>query len=68
MSDSHSLAEGRGDQPRPGQHLAADPEQVRAEVGRLLHGAETGSLTERAQLFGQAHDVLVRALSTVDKY
>lgn len=66
--------------PRPGEHLpgtrsAVDPDHVHGAVDRLLAGitdagaagdpAET--LSRQTQLLEQAHDVLVDALSTVDK-
>ena len=66
--------------PLPGQHLRtpeqqfADPDAVRAEVEELLavldrHEAPSDgeAIPHRARVLEQAHDVLVRALATVDK-
>jgi hypothetical protein len=63
--------------PLPGQHLPqsvepADPEAVRAEVAELLAGLSGAGgsvppIGARARILEQAHDVLVRALGTVDK-
>ncbi|WP_051407565.1 hypothetical protein [Nocardia sp. CNY236] len=66
--------------PLPGQHLTvqpADPDRIRGDVDDLLaeldgvaadEGTETGvDLTRRAHILEQAHEVLVRALATVDK-
>ncbi|MFD6897181.1 hypothetical protein ACFWB0_21885 [Rhodococcus sp. NPDC060086] len=66
--------------PRPGEHLpgagpGVDPDAVHVEVDRLLarvqeegHVGDTAaSIGRQAQLLEQAHDVLVQALSTVDK-
>ena len=68
----------RSSQPLPGQHVSgaslADPEQVRAEVdgllARLADRADTdpaASIAHRAEVLGQAHDVLVAALASLDK-
>ncbi|MGW4371399.1 hypothetical protein ACWEKT_37740 [Nocardia takedensis] len=69
--------------PLPGPHghaEPADPAAVRAEIDALLaelatrpawgagQTAESGAdLTRRAHILEQAHEVLVRALATVDK-
>lgn len=68
--------------PLPGQHLAganqefADPARVRSEVDALLAELSAGArdaasdgtdMVRRAKILEQAHDVLVRALATVDK-
>ncbi|MGI5220025.1 hypothetical protein [Nocardia sp. CA-290969] len=59
----------------------ADPEKIRAEVRELLAELATGpaagaasgdetagtDLARRAHILEQAHEVLVRALATVDK-
>ncbi|MCM6778766.1 hypothetical protein NDR87_35350 [Nocardia sp. CDC159] len=56
----------------------ADPAAVRAEVDELLAELTAGArnsdpeqagvdITRRARILEQAHDVLVRALATVDK-
>ena len=65
-------------QPLPGQHLSgaslADPEQVRAKVDGLLarladraDADPAASITHRAEVLEQAHDVLVAALAALDK-
>ncbi|MBY6365994.1 hypothetical protein [Rhodococcoides corynebacterioides] len=75
----HHLPSSRGG----ADEAAPDPEAIRAAVGELLAEADraaqvpTGagtadvhglvSLTRRAQILGRAHDVLVDALSSVDK-
>ncbi|MBT1192660.1 hypothetical protein SAMN05444374_11783 [Rhodococcoides kroppenstedtii] len=62
---------------------APDPDAIRAQVGELLTEADRAAqipsgegtadvhglvaLTRRAQILGRAHDVLVDALSSVDK-
>lgn len=57
--------------PLPGQHLhaatesLADPRQLKADVDGLL--SRLGGSSDPAQILEQAHDVLVRALATVDK-
>lgn len=68
--------------PLPGQHVPganqefADPQRVRAEVDELLGELTAGArdstadgtdILRRAHILEQAHDVLVRALATVDK-
>ncbi|MCX5044016.1 hypothetical protein OG921_12635 [Aldersonia sp. NBC_00410] len=66
--------------PLPGQHLRsaeqplADPDRIRAEVDELLGGlnavegqGDGDAIPHRARVLEQAHDVLVRALATVDK-
>ncbi|MEE2034569.1 hypothetical protein [Rhodococcus chondri] len=66
--------------PRPGQHLpgshpGVDPARIHVEVDELLtriresgHAADPAAvIAGQAELFEQAHEVLVRALSTVDK-
>ncbi|MCC8930786.1 hypothetical protein C5142_02095 [Rhodococcus sp. BGS-1C] len=65
--------------PLPGQHrphgpetVAVDPDVVQAEVDRLLDRLPTDGdapmdLTVQAQILERAHDVLVEALSSVDK-
>jgi hypothetical protein len=66
--------------PLPGQHLRsaeqslADPDRIRAEVDELLADLDAGdgqvdgeAIPHRARVLEQAHDVLVRALATVDK-
>lgn len=66
--------------PLPGQHLGtveqslADPDRIRADVDELLSGLAAADLPvdgetipHRARVLEQAHDVLVRALATVDK-
>ncbi|MFF0813542.1 hypothetical protein ACFYVR_00020 [Rhodococcus sp. NPDC003318] len=65
--------------PFPGQHLPGppqrvDPERIHAEVDELLTGLsdcdpqhDHHALTRQAQILERAHDVLVQALSTVDK-
>lgn len=66
--------------PRPGEHLpdarpGVDPDAVHVEVDRLLTrvqeegavGDTAAAIGRQAQLLEQAHDVLVQALSTVDK-
>ncbi|AYJ49879.1 hypothetical protein [Rhodococcus sp. P1Y] len=65
--------------PLPGQHRpheaatpAVDPSAVEAEVDRLLDrlpgdGDAPMDLTVQAQILERAHDVLVQALSSVDK-
>lgn len=69
--------------PRPGQHLPGsapgiEPDRIHVEVDGLLtrarDAASTGgdqdpavAISRQAQLLEQAHDVLVQALSTVDK-
>jgi len=62
--------------PLPGQHLPqqpdpVDPASIRAEVAELLSeltGSAAGRpIQYRAKVLDQAHDVLVRALGTVDK-
>ena len=53
----------------------ADPQRVRSEVDELLgqldhYGEQDGAngrIPHRARVLEQAHDVLVRALATVDK-
>lgn len=63
-----------------GRPEPADPDRVRAEIDELLaelnagrtgaspESAEAGTdITRRAHILEQAHDVLVRALATVDK-
>ncbi|WP_415977307.1 hypothetical protein [Rhodococcus sp. 077-4] len=65
---------GAGDEP------SADPETIRAEVSSLLNQLTIGStvdeepevvdsdaLARDASLLDRAHEVLVRALTTVDK-
>ena len=57
--------------PLPGQHVragtesSADPRQIKADVDGLL--GRLGGASDVAQILEQAHDVLVRALATVDK-
>jgi hypothetical protein len=65
--------------PLPGQHRPheqsgpeVDPSAVVAEVDRLLDrlpsdGAAPMDLNVQAQILERAHDVLVQALSSVDK-
>lgn len=60
--------------PLPGRHLPqqpdpVDPADIRTEVVALLDDmAGVGSpIGQRARILEQAHDVLVRALGTVDK-
>lgn len=65
--------------PKPGQHLpgpptTVDPQQIHAEVDELLAGLSAidpqdghHAITRQAQILERAHDVLVRALDTVDK-
>lgn len=66
--------------PRPGEHLPGarpgiDPTRVHGEVDRLLghvrdaggSGDAAGAIARQADLLEQAHDVLVEALSTVDR-
>ncbi|MEW1737503.1 hypothetical protein AB0346_16275 [Nocardia beijingensis] len=64
-----------------GHQEPADPDRIRGEVDNLLaeldfpgrtgvatDSAEAGvDITRRARILEQAHDVLVRALATVDK-
>ncbi|MFZ2527890.1 MAG: hypothetical protein WAX14_09590 [Rhodococcus sp. (in: high G+C Gram-positive bacteria)] len=67
--------------PRPGQHLPGsqpgiEPDRIHVDVDGLLTRARdaagdghdpAGAISRQALLLEQAHDVLVRALSTVDK-
>lgn len=66
--------------PRPGQHLPglsvphepADPDRVQADVAELLgglsgNGAGVPPIPHRARILEEAHEVLVRALTSVDK-
>ncbi|MGN5240373.1 MULTISPECIES: hypothetical protein [unclassified Rhodococcus (in: high G+C Gram-positive bacteria)] len=66
--------------PRPGEHLpdaapSVDPDAVHVEVDRILAqvqkegvaGDPAVAIGKQAQLLEQAHEVLVQALSTVDK-
>lgn len=65
--------------PLPGQHrphgseaAAVDPSAVQSEVDRLLErlpsdGDAPMDLTVQAQILERAHDVLVEALTSVDK-
>ncbi|TCN50520.1 hypothetical protein EV641_112175 [Rhodococcus sp. SMB37] len=66
--------------PRPGEHLpgaapGVDPDAVHVEVDRLIArvqeegavGDPAAAIGRQAELLEQAHDVLVQALSTVDK-
>lgn len=57
----------------PDQPAYADPQTVHAEVDAVLAGLHVApaepaaAIGHRARVLEQAHDVLVRALATVDK-
>lgn len=66
--------------PRPGEHVpgpqaGVDPARIHGEVDALLARARESAgesdtaqgTTQQAQLLEQAHEILVQALSTVDK-
>lgn len=62
--------------PKPGLHLPGppppvDPARIHAEVDELLAGLDETTdheaIPRQAHLLERAHDVLVRALATVDK-
>ncbi|NLV80881.1 MAG: hypothetical protein GXY65_16370 [Rhodococcus sp.] len=66
--------------PRPGEHLPGarpgiDPTHIHGEIDRLLghvrdaHGTGDAAeaISRQSALLEQAHDVLVEALSTVDR-
>lgn len=65
--------------PKPGQHLpgpppTVDPAQIHAEVDTLLAGLTASdmpvghqAIPRQAHILECAHDVLVQALTTVDK-
>lgn len=66
--------------PRPGEHrpglsTAVDPGRIHTDVDALLAKCRdiesdpdpAAAMTRRADLLDHAHDVLVHALSTVDK-
>ncbi|MBM7460728.1 hypothetical protein ACIBED_04220 [Rhodococcus coprophilus] len=66
--------------PRPGEHIPGppaviDPDRIHGEVDALLARARESAdasdtaqgISRQAQFLDQAHEVLVRALATVDK-
>ncbi|WP_182360574.1 hypothetical protein [Tomitella gaofuii] len=71
MDDSgpHHGARARGHVPTPAEAAApvADPDAVREQVHALLERADGYVGDDRAPLYEQAHEVLLEALSTLDR-
>ncbi|GAA4813059.1 hypothetical protein [Tomitella cavernea] len=71
MDDSgpHHGVRAAGPVPTPAEPAApvADPDAVREQVHALLERADRDGAADPAALYEQAHEVLLEALSTLDR-